>query len=306
MPLDQANAAFLAQVAKARTVPLTEMSPVQVREGMARMRVIFGEGPEMAVARDAVLSTGACARLFVPAGDVRALVVYLHGGGWVTGSIEDFDAHARDLAAASQSAVLLVGYRLAPEHPFPAALDDAYAALRWCADHGQEIAGKALPLVLAGDSAGGNLVAVIARWARDRGGPEVALQIMVYPATDADFDRPSYLDPDCQQLLERDTMRWYWSHYLPDSAARLSPDASPLHAADLSRLPPALVITAECDPLRDEGEAYAQALQAAGVAVEHERFAGQMHGFFTMVNVLPARARGISRVAAYITAHTTS
>ncbi len=154
--------------------------------------------------------------------------------------------------------------------------------------------------MVAGDSAGGNLAAVVAQRARDENGPAIALQVLVYPATDSDLDNGSYRDPDNQLLLTRDAMVWFWDHYAPDPASRANPDASPLRAADLSGLPPALVLTAEYDVLRDEGEAYAERLRQAGVPVEFRRFEGQMHVFFTLVNVLPASAEALDLVAAAV------
>jgi acetyl esterase len=200
--------------------------------------------------------------------------------------------------------VVLVEYRLAPEHRYPVAVDDSYAALEWAAGHLAEIAGRPdVPLIVAGDSAGGNLSAVMALRARDRGGPRIDLQVLVYPVTDADFERPSYLDPENQLLLTREAMVWFWDHYLPDPARRAEPDASPLRAANLEGLPPAVVLTAEHDVLRDEGEAYAERLRQAGVAVDLKRHPGQMHGFFTFL-LLPGSERGFQQVVKAIRACT--
>jgi len=148
---------------------------------------------------------------------------------------------------------------------------------------------------VAGDSAGGNLAAVVARRVRDAGGPPIAMQVLVYPVADADLDTPSYVDPENQLLLNRDAMVWFWDHYVPDVSRRSEPDASPLRAGDLAGLPPALVLTAEYDPLRDEGEAYATALLAAGVETELERVPGQMHGFFSIL-ILPGHEGAIARI----------
>ncbi|HEY7325681.1 MAG TPA: alpha/beta hydrolase, partial [Streptosporangiaceae bacterium] len=178
-----------------------------------------------------------------------------------------------------------------------AAADDSWAALLWANERLTEIAGGVVPLVVMGDSAGGNLAAVVARRARDAGGPQLASQVLVYPVTDADLNTPSYLDPENQLLLTRESMIWFWDHYAPDGADRTHPDASPLQATDLSGLAPAIVVTAEHDPLRDEGEAYAERLALAGVPVVRQRFAGQMHAFFTMVGVLPGSAEAIDYVS---------
>jgi acetyl esterase len=192
--------------------------------------------------------------------------------------------------------VALVDYRLAPEHRYPTAVDDCYAGLEWVAARLADITGRPdAPLIVAGDSAGGNLSAVMAMRARDRSGPPIALQVLVYPVTDADLSRSSYVDDENQLLLTTDAMVWFWDHYVPDAARRREPDASPLHAEDLTGLPPAVVLTAEHDVLRDEGEAYAERLRAAGVPVDLRRHAGQMHGFFTLL-LLPGSERGYQQV----------
>ncbi len=160
-----------------------------------------------------------------------------------------------------------------------------------------------MPLIVAGDSAGGNLAAVVALRARDRGGPRIALQVLIYPVTDADLDRPSYVDPDNQLLLTRDAMVWFWDHYVPDAARRAEPDASPLRADSLAGLPPAVVLTAEHDVLRDEGEAYAERLREAGVPVDFRRHEGQTHGFFTFL-MLPGSERGFQHVVKAVRACT--
>ncbi|MET9557259.1 alpha/beta hydrolase [Streptomyces sp. NPDC006645] len=235
-------------------------------------------------------------RLLIPEGNPPAVIVYYHGGGWVLGDLADVEPLGRTLAARSGCAVVLVDYRLAPEHRHPAAVDDACEALRWAADHRAEIAGGDVPLIVAGDSAGGNLAAVAAQRARDDGAPALALQILVCPATDCDLETPSYHAPENQLLLSRDLMIRFWDHYLPDAASRTAPAASPLRAADLSGLAPAEIITAEYDVLRDEGEAYAERLREAGVEVELRRFEGQAHGFFTMTGLLPASDRALDHI----------
>jgi acetyl esterase len=225
------------------------------------------------------------------------VIVYFHGGGWVIGALPEFETLARTLAEQTGCAVVLVDYRMAPEDRYPAAVEDSWVALQWVDAHLEEIAGARVPLVVAGDSAGGNLAAIMAIRARDAGGPAISLQVLAYPVTDCDLDNETYLDPANQLLLSRDSMIWFWGLYAPDRADREHPDASPARAADHAGLPPAVVLTAEHDVLRQEGEAYAEALRAAGVAVESRRFEGQMHGFFTMVNVLPGSAAGLEYVA---------
>jgi acetyl esterase len=182
---------------------------------------------------------------------------------------------------------------MAPEHRFPVAVDDAYAALEWASAHMTKLAGGNVPIIVGGDSAGGNLSAVVAQRARDRKGPAIALQLLVYPVTDSDFARSSYTAAENQLLLSKKTMEWFFDHYIPNAKDRESPDASPIRAKSFANLPPAVVLTAEHDVLRDEGEEYAKKLAAADVPVTHKRFSGQLHGFFTMVNLLPGHETGL-------------
>ena len=242
-------------------------------------------------------------RVLVPSGRPESLIVYYHGGGWVIGALDEFDTLGRQLANRTSAVVALVDYRLAPEHRYPAAAEDAWAALTWIDENMEELAGARLPLIVAGDSAGGNLSAIVAQRATAAGAPTITQQVLIYPVTDADVDNASYTDPANALMLTREAMIWFWDHYAPDPASRRNPDASPLRAADVSGLPPAVVLTAEHDVLRDEGEAYAAKLSAAGVPVTLHRFPGQMHGFFTMVNVLPGAADGLQYVAEQIAAH---
>ena len=207
------------------------------------------------------------------------------------------------LAARTGCTVVLVGYRLAPEYRFPTAVDDSWAALRWADERRAELAHPGAPLIVAGDSAGGNLSAIVAQRAKAAGGPEIALQVLGCPVTDCDLETTSYTDPANQVLLLRESMIWFWDHYAPDPEARLHPDASPLRSADLLRLPPAVVLTAEHDVLRDEGELYATRLLKAGVPVRHKRFAGQVHNFFTMIDILPSAAEAIDYIVAAIEEH---
>ncbi len=300
MAIDEATAGLLAQLAESGAKPLHEMTPEEARGFTAAMREVIGPGPDVKTSHDVQIAVPGgghfTVRVLVPDGEIRALVVYYHGGGWVIGNIDESDHLTRVLANSLHAAVVNVDYRLAPEHRYPAACQDAWAALQWADEHLTEIAGGLVPLIVMGDSAGGNLAAVVAQKARDAGGPAVASQVLVYPVTDADLDNHSYTDPENQLLLRRDSMIWFWDHYAPDPASRLNQDASPSRCADLSGLAPAIVLTAEHDPLRDEGEAYAERLRQAGVPVESRRFDGQMHAFFTMVGVLPGSAAGIAYV----------
>src|ERR1700686_2795493 len=180
---------------------------------------LYGEGPQMArvenLELDAPDGERFGLRLLVPEGRSAGVIVYYHGGGWVVGAPDQFDALGRTLAERTACVVVLVDYRLSPEHPYPTAVRDAWTALEWVAANVDRIAGRPVPLIVAGDSAGGNLAAVVAQQARESG-PKIALQVLVYPVTDCDFDRPSYLDPENQLIVSRETMAWFWNHYAPD------------------------------------------------------------------------------------------
>ena len=277
MTLDFATAELLEQMAEGGGKPLHESTVAEARALGAGLAELNGPAPAMVRVEEHSLAVPGGAvplRLLVPLERPAGVIVYYHGGGWVIGAIDEFDTLARKLAERTSCAVVLVDYRLAPEHRYPVAVDDSYAALEWAAARLDEIAGPGAPLFVAGDSAGGNLAAVMALRARDRGGPPIAAQVLVYPVTDADFERPSYTDPENQLLLTREAMVWFWDHYTPDPAQRSEADASPLRAADFAGLPPAVVLTAEHDVLRDEGEAYAERLKEAGVPVNFMRHEG--------------------------------
>ncbi len=237
----------------------------------------WGEPDEVAHVEDREIG-GIRVRVYRPQAD-RPLpaIVYFHGGGWVVGTIESHDPLTRAVAARTPAVVVSVDYRLAPEHPFPAAADDALTATRWVAEHAAELGADAQRLVVAGDSAGGNLAAVVALRARDEGLP-LALQVLIYPVTDADLDSSGYLRLGEGLNLTRAKMEWYWARYL-DGADGGHPHASPLRATDLAGVAPALVQTAEHDPLADEGAAYARRLREAGVPVTLTQYDGQIHGF---------------------------
>jgi acetyl esterase len=308
MALDDASKAFMKQVAETPGAkPLHEMTPAEARVLGAGFAKLAGEGPPMARVDDVNVETKTGhfpVRVLVPTGAVRGVLVWYHGGGWVIGSVAESDTLTRKIAARTHCAVVNVDYRLAPEHRFPVAADDAYAALEWADRHLAKIAGHKVPLMVGGDSAGGNLAAVVSQRARDRTGPKIALQLLVYPVTDADFTRPSYTAEDNQLLLSKASMQWFFDHYTPAAEDREHPDVSPIRAQSFAGLPPALVLTAEHDVLRDEGEAYAKKLEAAGVPVTLQRFAGQLHGFFTMVNILPGHDKGLDLAVAQIAKYT--
>jgi acetyl esterase len=285
MALDPQVKAYLDQLAAANVL---DVPAISVREARAQMEVgavMLGRPPKVGRIEDQTfpgLAGPVRLRVTAPAGPGPfPALVFFHGGGFVVGSLSSHDHLCRAITNAAGIAVVSVDYRLAPEHPFPAAPDDAYAAVAWLADraHGEALGIDATRLAVGGDSAGGNLSAVVARRARDRGGPRLLLQLLIYPVTDADLDTPSYRENADGYLLSRAAMQWYWEQYVPQADRRADPDAAPLRAADLSGLPPALVVTAEHDVLRDEGEAYARKLADAGVPTRLRRYPGMIHGF---------------------------
>jgi acetyl esterase len=306
MALDQATAALLEEMAASGLKPLQELTPAQARERTAAIRAQQSPGPDMASVRDTrVRASGGFVpvRVLTPVDRPRGVIVYYHGGGWVIGALADYDQLGRVLARRTGCTVVLVDYRLAPEYRFPTAVDDAWATARWADAHRAELAGARAPLIVAGDSAGGNLSAVTALRARAAGGPAIALQVLVYPVTDCDLESTSYLDPENQLMLSRASMAWFWDHYAPAPEARLHPDASPLRSTNFAGLPPAVILTAEHDVLRDEGELYATRLIKAGVPVTHRRFDGQMHGFFTRGDRLPGAAAALDYVTVAVDRH---
>lgn len=238
-------------------------------------------------------------RLFVPDTNAsRPVLVYFHGGGWVRGSIDAYDGPCRILANATGCLVVSVDYRLAPEHPFPAAPEDCYTAVQWAVDNAADIGGDPNRVAIAGDSAGGNLTAAVALMARDRGSPSITHQSMIYPAVNPPalkwFD--SYDENSEGYLLETAAMEWYYEQYVRPSDWR-NAYAFPLNATDLSDLPPATILTAGFDPLRDEGMAYADRLEKAGVSVERFHYEQQIHGFLSLYEYISAGREALEDVA---------
>lgn len=275
MPLDPQARRYLDQMAAlgapaAGTVPVAQTREISRARSVMTVSDVSCPGPAGPIPL----------RVYTPPGPrPHPVLVYFHGGGWVTGDLDSSDTRCRILADWARCLVVSVDYRLAPEHPFPAAADDSFAATTWVAEHAAELGADPRRIAVGGDSAGGNLAAVVALMARDRGGPSLVFQYLVYPVVDCDLDRPSHKDNGRGYGLTREGMAWYFEQYVPDAARRTDPLVSPIRAKDLSGLPPALVITAEFDPLRDEGEAYAEALRAAGVPVTVTRYDGMVHGF---------------------------
>ena len=231
------------------------------------------------------------ARIYTPitlrkASDLAPCLVFFHGGGWVIGNLDTHDVVCRKLADEGQLIVISVDYRLAPEHKFPAAIDDAIASTKWIAENATQLGIDASRLMVGGDSAGGNLAAVVAISARDGDGPDIAGQVLIYPATDFAMTHPSHSEPETGILLTHTVIKWFRDHYLNGAADVGDWRASPVRAKTLVGLPPAYVLTAGADPLRDEGDEYARHLKQAGVPVTYRHFPGQFHGFFTMGKLL--------------------
>ncbi|WP_166392273.1 alpha/beta hydrolase [Nocardioides ochotonae] len=296
MALDEATTAFLTEAAKAGGPALHEMTPQEAREMSAGLSALYGPGPALPSVEDVAIEVEGGtvpARVFRPEA-ATGVIAYLHGGGWVVGTLSGFDTLCRQLASRTGRTIVLVEYRKAPEHRFPTALEDARAALAWVDSRRDELAAPG-ELVVAGDSAGGNLAAVLAQQSGQDGTPTVDFQVLVYPVTAADFETDSYRDPANELMLGREAMAGFWDHYVPDEQDRKDPAAAPL-LGDVAHVAPALVVLAEHDVLRSEGAAYAEKLRDAGVPVEEHVVPGQMHGFFTFPNVLPGAAAGMDLV----------
>jgi acetyl esterase len=295
MALHPQAKAFLAGMEASGAPPLYELTPEEARAATGMISELIGAGPEIATVEDFTIPTAAGeidARRYEP-DDAAATILWIHGGGWVICDLDTHDAVCRLLAASSGCRVIALDYRRAPEHPFPAPLEDCWDALRWVAAQHHDA-----PLIIAGDSAGGNMTAACTLRARDRSGPDLLLQVLICPVADHDMTNASYRErgsgPDL--FVTAQDMAWFWDHYIADPSARSLPDASPLRAEDHSNLPPAIVITAEYDPLRDEGIAYAQRLREAGVPVTHRHHEDMFHDFFSFVNLIEPGNEAVEQV----------
>jgi acetyl esterase len=304
MALDPQVKAVLEMVAKANRPAYNTLSPKEARQLFIETRpASTPTPPEIGSVRNvsAQASHGLIPlRVYRPAGvpDSTRLpaYVYFHGGGWVIGDVNTHDVLCRQLTAASGASVISVDYRLAPEHKFPAAADDAWAATKWVVAHADELGLDASRLAVGGDSAGGNLAAVVALMARDAGGPAIKLQVLIYPVTDMMRETRSYSDFAEGYMLTRDSMRWFFAQYLTSSDDVRDWRASPLRAPSLANLPPALIVTAGFDPLRDEGEIYAGRLRDAGNMVDYVCYGGMVHGFLGMGKLLDTAGRAIAHI----------
>jgi acetyl esterase len=253
---------------------------------------LLAEGPTGAIPVRLYRPVGAAADASLPA------LVYFHGGGWVIGDLETHDVLCRQITAEAGIEVVAVDYRLAPEHKFPAAADDAWAATRWVVANAGRLGIDPQRIAVGGDSAGGTLAAVVALLARDAGAPAIAFQALLYPVTDVGTETRSYRDFADGYLLTRDSMRWFFDHYLKSSDEAADWRVSPLRAPSLAGVASALIITAGFDPLRDEGEAYARALRDAGVRVDYVCYGGMIHGFVPMGRLIDTGNRAVSHIAA--------
>jgi acetyl esterase len=292
MALHPQAKAFLDMLAAAGGKPLEELPVAEAR--MLPLAMVELGGPEQPVARvDDLKIPGPGGpihlRVYRPGpGTGLPGLVFFHGGGFVICNLETHDRQCRAVANASGCVVVAVDYRLAPEHPFPAAPEDSYAATRYVAEHADEFGIDPDRIAVGGDSAGGNLATVVAMMSRDRRGPALRFQLLIYPNVTFDDDGESMREYGHGHFLTREEIDWFASQYVPRPQDRRHPYAAPLHAGDLTGLPPALVITAECDPVRDQGEAYAHKLLAAGVPVQLERYEGMIHPFFNLAGIVDA------------------
>jgi acetyl esterase len=309
-PIIETNTrAFLDALAVAGGVPIEQLSVEEARKQAARLQ----SGAVATLPADAEDHTIECGptgtipiRIIRPKDNKNALpvVMYFHGGGWVLNDRWSFDRLLREIAIEAHVAAVFVEYTRSPEARYPVAIEEAYAATKWIAENGSSLRLDPSRLAVIGDSSGGNMAAVVALMAKERGGPKIDCQVLFSPTVDANFNTNSYRLFATDYFLTREAMKWFWNHYAPDEAAREYPTASPLKAsiAQLKELPPALVITGECDPLRDEGEAYARKLMDAGVRVTATRYLGTIHAFVFLNDIkeTPAARAAIAQATAML------
>lgn len=300
MQIDPQAKRFLEQMKTQGGPPRSELTLEEIRANKVKLTPLAGVPEEVARVKERTVPVQGAeikVRIYTPEGNGPFPVfVYFHGGGFVFGDLSTVDTPLRAVTNAAGCIVLSVDYRRAPEHKFPAAPEDCYAATKWAAENAASFNGDPARMAVGGDSAGGNLAAVVSLMSRDRGGPSLVYQILIYPCTNWSFDTRSHRDNEQGYMLERQNVEWSCGHYLRDHDDSLHPYAAPLLAGDLSELPPALVITAEFDPLRDEGEAYGAQLNEAGVQVDCTRYDGMIHSFFTLAGIIDKGKEAIDQV----------
>lgn len=306
MPLDPQAKAFLDQAAASGAPPFSQMTVQQARDALGMLFAPKGPREPVKSVEDRVVNAGGVklpVRIYTPEGKgPLPILVFFHGGGWVVGNCESHDTPCRSLANGTGCIVVSVDYRLAPEHKFPAPAEDCYAATKWAALNAAGFGGDPKRIAVGGDSAGGNLAAAVAQMATDRGAPTLAFQLLIYPVTDYSYGTASYRNNAEGYLLTKDSMQWFWNHYLQNENDGQNPYASPLRGQRLSNLPPALVITAEFDPLRDEGEAYATKMKQAGVSVVHTDYKGMIHGFFSFADIMDQGKQAVKEACSQLRA----
>lgn len=302
MPLDEQAEAFLRQLDEAGGPPLNEMTPAEAREALAATVEETAGDPEPVGSITNRTIPGPLGdipiRVYAPEGaGLFPALVYFHGGGWVAGDLEMVDPLCTKLTRRAGAVVVSVDYRLAPEHKFPAPLTDCYSATQWVSDNAAELNVDPRRIAVGGDSSGGNLAAAVSVVARNSGTPDLAFQLLFYPVTNLDYETNSYRANGTGYFLTTDMMRWFWDHYLESEDIGRDMRASPLLVEDASGLPPTFVVTAEFDPLRDEGEAYAELLREAGNDVTVKRYDGQIHGFVTRSGIMDKGKQAIEDAA---------
>jgi acetyl esterase len=309
--LDPDAAAVFKAFQEAGRPAYETLSPAEAREFYLQARFVSNPEPpwlkSVAPLAIPVPHGSIPARIYTPvtlrnAGGLAPCLVFFHGGGWVIGDLDSHDVVCRKLAHEGQLLVISVDYRLAPEHKFPAAVDDAITATKWIADNARSLGIDAERLTVGGDSAGGNLATVVAISARDGNGPAISGQVLIYPAIDFAMTHPSHSEPDTSILLTHSVIKWFRDHYLNGAADVHDWRASPARASTLIGLPPAYVLTVGADPLRDEGDEYARRLAEAGVPVTYRHFSGQFHGFFTMGKLLQQANVAADEIGAWLRA----
>ena len=302
MALDPQVQAVIELIIKSGRPAYNQLSPKDARQLFRETRPASTPTPPQIGAVSDLLAGQIPVRTYRPAGVAAdtglPALVFFHGGGWVIGDLETHDVLCRQITAAAEIEVIAVDYRLAPEHKFPAAADDAWAATRWVVENAGRLGVDPARLAVGGDSAGGNLAAVVALMARDAGAPSIKYQVLLYPVTDVGTETGSYRDFADGYMLTRDAMKWFFDHYLKSADDAKDWRVSPLRAPSLAGLPPALIVTAGFDPLRDEGEAYGRALRAAGVRVDYICYGGMIHGFVPMGRLIDAGNRAVAHIAA--------